>query len=211
MSDAFPVPAELLERAHGLIERGASEGFRPMIGIAGPPASGKSTLAHALAERTGGIAVPMDGFHLDNPILEARGLRSRKGAPETFDAAGFLSLVRRLKEGDEVFAPLFDRERELAIAGALVVPEEAPLVVLEGNYLLLDQPVWRDVVPLARPVRSRHTALGRNRTASDAPLARPRFRQGESPRLDRKQRPAERHDGDGRIAPRRSPYRRMNR
>ncbi len=119
-----------------------------MVGIAGPPASGKSTLAHALAEQTGGIAVPMDGFHLDNPILEARGLRQRKGAPETFDAEGFLSLVKRLKTGGEVFAPLFDRERELAIAGALAVPEEAPLVVLEGNYLLLDEPVWRDAAVL---------------------------------------------------------------
>ena len=88
MSETFAVPAELLERAQALIERGAEEGFRPLIGIAGPPASGKSTLAHALAEQTGGIAVPMDGFHLDNPILEARGLRQRKGAPETFRCGG---------------------------------------------------------------------------------------------------------------------------
>ncbi len=148
MSETFAVPVELLEQAQALIEKGAAEGFRPLIGIAGPPASGKTTLAHALAEQTGGIAVPMDGFHLDNPILEARGLRDRKGAPETFDAGGFLALVQRLKKGDEVFAPLFDRERELAIAGALAVPEEAPLVVLEGNYLLLDEPVWRDVAAL---------------------------------------------------------------
>lgn len=136
--------------AERVLELGAG---RVLIGIAGAPASGKSTLSSELARRlnaTGhkAVVVPMDGFHLDNALLDARGLRARKGAPETFDAAGFLRLVRALKTGEEVIAPLFDRPRDLAIAGAVAVPPDARTVIVEGNYLMYDEDPWRALAPL---------------------------------------------------------------
>lgn len=142
--------AALLERIVRLPRRGR----RCLVAIAGPPASGKSTLAAALTARlaeTGAEAanVPMDGFHLDNRILDARGLRARKGAPETFDAAGFLSLVRRLREEEaEVYYPIFDRAQDQAIAGAGVVGGNGPWVVVEGNYLLFAAPPWNALADL---------------------------------------------------------------
>lgn len=90
----------------------------------------------------------MDGFHLDNAVLDARGLRNRKGAPETFDAAGFVNLVSRLKHPCEVVVPCFDRARDIAVAGATVVPADCPVVIVEGNYLLFDEDPWRALVPL---------------------------------------------------------------
>lgn len=126
---------------------------RVLVALAGAPGSGKSTLASELARRLrgGGIAsevVPMDGFHLDNAVLDARGLRARKGAPETFDAEGFLHLIRRLKAGGEVVVPAFDRARDLAVAGAQVVPDTCQAVICEGNYLLFDEAPWRDLAAL---------------------------------------------------------------
>ena len=143
------VPRELRER----ISRLPRAGRRRLVAIAGPPASGKSTLAAALAAdlREAGVEaanVPMDGYHLDNRILDAVGLRARKGAPETFDAAGFLSLVRRLREEAEVYYPIFDRVQDQAIAGAGVVREACDLVLLEGNYLLFDAPPWKELAGL---------------------------------------------------------------
>jgi len=84
----------------------------------------------------------MDGFHLDNAVLDARGLRARKGAPETFDAAGFIALIERLRSGAEVVYPLFDRARDLSIAGAGVVPTDCDFVIVEGNYLLFNEDPW---------------------------------------------------------------------
>lgn len=117
---------------------------RWLVAITGPPASGKSTLAEAIVELLGRRAalVPMDGFHLDNRVLDARGTTIRKGAPETFDADGFVATVQRLRDGGEVVVPLFDRARDLAIAGASVIPNEADRVILEGNYLLFGEPPW---------------------------------------------------------------------
>ncbi len=117
------------------------------MAIAGPPASGKSTLAAALVDRLGARAalVPMDGFHLDNRILDARGWRARKGAPHTFDAVGFVHLIRRLGVEDEVLLPVFDRSLDMSIAGAEVVGPETEICVVEGNYLLLDQAPWTDL------------------------------------------------------------------
>ncbi len=120
---------------------------RNLIALAGAPASGKSTLAERLtaALKTCGqlpALVPMDGFHLDNKILQERGLQARKGAPETFDAGGFVQLVRRLGTESEVFVPLFDRRRDIAIAGAARVGPEHRIVILEGNYLLFDEEPW---------------------------------------------------------------------
>ncbi len=123
---------------------------RRLIAIAGPPGSGKTTLAAKLAEALGAktTLVPMDGFHLDNRILDARGLRPRKGAPQTFDAAGFVHMIRRLASEDEVVIPVFDRARDIAIAGASVVGPETETAVVEGNYLLLDADPWRALRPL---------------------------------------------------------------
>jgi pantothenate kinase len=135
------------------IDQRLDGGSRVLVALAGPPGSGKSTLATALAQRLGNqrrkaAIVPMDGFHLDNGVLEARGLRARKGAPETFDAAGFRHLVERLKAGGEVVVPLFDRSRDIAIAGAAVVEADFRVVILEGNYLLFDEDPWRALAPL---------------------------------------------------------------
>jgi len=94
------------------------------------------------------VPVPMDGFHLDNRLLEAEGLRGRKGAPGTFDADGFVALVRRLKSGGEVVHPVFDRALDLAVAGAGRVAADDRLVVVEGNYLLLDRAPWRELAGL---------------------------------------------------------------
>ena len=126
---------------------------RRLIAIAGAPASGKSTLAGQLSEaatRAGRSAqvIPMDGFHLDNAILNARGLRSRKGAPETFDGQGFIALMHRLKAGGEIVYPLFERTRDLAVAGAGVIAAECDLAIIEGNYLLFDEAPWRELAPL---------------------------------------------------------------
>ena len=122
---------------------------RFLLGIAGAPASGKSTTALALAEALpDAVNVPMDGYHLDDAILNARGHRPRKGAPHTFDVAGFCALLKRLRAEPEVFAPEFDRTLELARAARIEVAPEHRIVVIEGNYLLHDEGGWEHVRPL---------------------------------------------------------------
>ncbi|ANG64532.1 hypothetical protein A8C75_20030 [Marinobacterium aestuarii] len=123
------------------------QGRRTLVALSGAPASGKSTLAQQLttainAQHPCAALVPMDGFHLDNAILQQRGLQSRKGAPETFDASGFLHLIQRLATEPEVFVPLFDRNRDIAIAGAARIGPEHSILIVEGNYLLLDEQPW---------------------------------------------------------------------
>lgn len=118
-----------------------------MIAVVGPPGAGKSTLAARLGQR-GATVVPMDGFHLDNRILRARGLLPHKGAPDSFDAAGCLACLRRIAAGEDVIIPVFDRKRDLAIAGAAEVRGKDPLIVVEGNYLLLNRPQWAEMAPL---------------------------------------------------------------
>lgn len=132
-----------------LIREKAGAAPRFVTAIAGPPGAGKSTLAAAVVEALGQGArvVPMDGFHYDDAVLTARGLRSRKGAPETFDAAGFLHLMGRLRTGDEVAIPVFDRSMELSRAAADVVLPSDRFLVVEGNYLLLDEEPWRGLAP----------------------------------------------------------------
>lgn len=128
-------------------------GSRRLVAIAGAPGSGKSTLADDVVGRLnrrkpGSAAViPMDGFHLDNGLLSARGTLSRKGAPYTFDVGGLAAMLGRLNanEEDEVIVPLFDRKLEISRAGARAVPASMPLLIVEGNYLLLDEPGWRDL------------------------------------------------------------------
>ncbi|MFJ1597578.1 nucleoside/nucleotide kinase family protein [Streptomyces sp. NPDC088261] len=131
----------------------AVPGQRRVLGIAGPPGVGKSTLAALLVERLGGLAVlvPMDGFHLAGAELDRLGRADRKGAPDTFDATGYAALLARLRTpepGAVVYAPAFDRSLEEPIAGSLPVPPEIPLVVTEGNYLLHDEGPWAAVRPL---------------------------------------------------------------
>lgn len=126
---------------------------RVMVAISGPPASGKTTLAVELARRLNAqkcetAVVPQDGFHLDNQVLEARGDLARKGAPHTFDGAGFVHLIRRLKERADVAIPEFDRPRDIAIAGAAIVPASTEVIVVEGNYLLYDDAPWFNLAPM---------------------------------------------------------------
>ncbi len=123
---------------------------RLMVGVAGPPGSGKSTLAQALEDRLSGArVVPMDGFHLDNDTLDARGLRSRKGAPDTFDAQGFVDLITRLRAGQvSVEIPEFDRAQDRVVWRGQEVGQGARIVIVEGNYLLLKGAPWDRLAPL---------------------------------------------------------------
>jgi pantothenate kinase len=171
------VPTVLHDAIGALLARGG----RSLFGIVGPPGAGKSTLAERLAERFAEetVVVPMDGFHLANAELDRLGRRDRKGAPDTFDAAGFVALLDRLRHpiaGEIVYAPRFERTIEEAIAGAIPVPASKPLVLVEGNYLLLGGP-WSPVrglldrccyvrTPAAQRhdwLLARHIAFGRSR------------------------------------------------
>lgn len=163
----------------------AGGGGRVLLGLAGAPGAGKSTLARHLADALGpGVAavVPMDGFHLANAELARLGRAERKGAPDTFDAAGFVALLRRLSApvaGETVYAPAFHRAIEEPVAGAIPVDPAVTLVIVEGNYLLLDG-AWAGVRPLLAEawfveagearrhawLLARHIAYGR--TAQDA-------------------------------------------
>ncbi|WP_458526435.1 nucleoside triphosphate hydrolase [Onishia taeanensis] len=134
-----------------LMARVSRPGKRVLIGIAGPPGSGKSTLAedvvaelNAKAESESHAALlPMDGFHLDNEALSARGMLARKGAPETFDVAGLERLIRRVRDGGtDLHYPLFDRTLDRSLPDAGLLNAETPIVVIEGNYLLIDTPPW---------------------------------------------------------------------
>ena len=116
---------------------------RYVFGLAGPPGSGKSTVAAGLADALGAVVVPMDGFHLDNTELDRLGLRAVKGAPETFDADGFVRLVEQLRHTDgPVSAPSFDRVVDRTIDAAITVQPDDHIVIVEGNYLLLERPPW---------------------------------------------------------------------
>ena len=135
--------------------RGMEPVPRRLIAIAGTPGSGKSTFVESLYDalnddRPGVAAVlAMDGFHFDDRVLDARGHRARKGAPHTFDVGGLASLLKRLKadDGEEIAVPVFDRSLEISRAGAEIVQPSARLILVEGNYLLLDDPAW---APLRR-------------------------------------------------------------
>lgn len=133
----------------------AADTKRLVVAIAGPPGAGKSTVSATLCaainarDPDAAVVVPMDGFHLDNAILDARDMRKRKGSPPTFDCAGFEVMLTRLREGGEdIVIPLFDRKLDLARAGADIVKADQRILLVEGNYLLLDQAPWNRLEPL---------------------------------------------------------------
>ncbi|MGW5335669.1 nucleoside/nucleotide kinase family protein [Streptomyces bauhiniae] len=184
-----PTFDDLLLRARGL----AGDGHRAILGIAGGPGAGKTTLAEHLvralnADGPPWVAhVPMDGFHLADAELDRLGRRDRKGAPDTFDAAGYAALLRRLREipadpDEVVYAPAFERDLEQPVAGSIPVPPSARLVVTEGNYLLLDAGSWAGVRPLldevwycevdererVRRLVARHVEFGKEHAAAVA-------------------------------------------
>jgi pantothenate kinase len=162
------------------------DGRRTLLGIAGAPGAGKSTLADRVAARIGSRCrvVPMDGFHLAQAELVRLGRAGRKGAVDTFDVAGYVSLLRRLRDPQKevVYAPRFDRTLEEPIGSAIPVEPEVELVVTEGNYLLLDAGPWRAVAPLLdrswfvvapeearlRRLIGRHEAHGKSPAAAHA-------------------------------------------
>ena len=164
---------DLVVRAKAL----AGHGERRILGIVGAPGAGKSALAAAVLARLGDESargVPMDGFHLADAELARLGRRARKGAVDTFDAGGYVALLRRLTRQSEetVYAPEFRRDLEEPIAGALAVPRSVPLVVTEGNYLLVDSGPWaavRDLLDeawyLDPPTSVRHDRLIRRHEA----------------------------------------------
>jgi pantothenate kinase len=183
-----PAPAADLralgERAAAVTARVATAERRALLGVAGPPGVGKSTVSAAVVDavRARGVRaelVPMDGFHLAHAELQRLDRAHVKGAPDTFDAAGFVALLRRLRHRERVttYAPRFDRAIEEPVAGAIAVAPDVDLVVTEGNYLLLDDGPWADVASLLDEtwylslddavrrdrLRARHERYGRTR------------------------------------------------
>jgi len=162
-------------------------GTRTVLGLAGAPGSGKSTFAEWIRQQFEpgqAVVVPMDGFHLGNAIIDGTPLRQRKGAIDTFDAGGYLSLLRRLVRRDEpvVYAPEFRRTLDEPVAASIAIPADVPLVITEGNYLLVEQEPWKDIraqldevwfvdtppgLRLARLVE-RHVSFGMERAAAEA-------------------------------------------
>jgi len=162
-------------------------GRRTLLGITGAPGSGKSTFAAWILQQFEpgqAVVVPMDGFHLGNAIIDDTPLRQRKGAMDTFDAGGYLSLLRRLVRRDEqvVYAPEFRRTLDEPVAASIAVPADVPLVITEGNYLLVEQGPWKDIraqldevwfVNTPHPLRlqrlvARHMAFGMDQAAAEA-------------------------------------------
>ncbi|MFE3516406.1 nucleoside/nucleotide kinase family protein [Streptomyces sp. NPDC059166] len=184
--DPSHLPA-LTDRARRLAE----DGRRRVLGIAGAPGAGKSTLAAEIVAGLDGraVLVPMDGFHLAGAELERLGRADRKGAPDTFDAAGYVALLERLRDPgatDPVYAPAFDRALEEPVAGSVRVEADVPLVVTEGNYLLLDDGPWARVRGLldeawfldpepetrVRRLVDRHVRFGKSRAHAESWVAR---------------------------------------
>ena len=140
------IDTQVRERVEALMARGG----RRILGIAGAPGAGKSTLAAQLAAHLGraAVIVPMDGFHLANAELKRLERADRKGAHDTFDGFGYVAMLRRLRSprpGETVYAPAFHREIEEPVAGEIPVASDVRLVITEGNYLLFDEGPWSEV------------------------------------------------------------------
>lgn len=147
MPDVIPIPDnEVLRRIEAL------PGPRSIVALAGAPGSGKSSYAGAVSTqlnrrgRVTAAVLQMDGYHLDNAVLDAHGWRPRKGAPHTFDVDGLARDIERLRQSRQaVLVPVFDRALDLSRAAAREIPPECSVVIVEGNYLLLDDTGWRDL------------------------------------------------------------------
>ncbi len=188
-----PAVQELVRRAAALAGRPG----RPILGITGPPAAGKTTLAETLLAELAPHAayVPLDGFHLAHHVLQELGTVHRKGAPDTFDAAGYVALLRRLRDPAEgtVYAPEFRREIEDSVANAIPVPPDVRLVITEGNYLLVRTGPWAELAGLLdevwylgpdEPTRlrwltDRHVRYGRDAATAAARATGPDQRNAE--------------------------------
>jgi len=150
----MPQRMDVLSLADWLAEQRTGE--RLFIAIAGAPGAGKSTVAVALVEHLNAICpgsaalLPMDGYHFDDRVLAELGRQARKGAPDTFDVGGLRQMLMRLRTDreDAVAVPVFDRDIEIARAGARLIPAPVRIIVVEGNYLLLDKPPWDTIGPL---------------------------------------------------------------
>lgn len=136
-----------VQRIVNMINALPDKNERLLVAIAGGPASGKSTLAFELVEdlnrdQNRAVLVPMDGYHLDNSTLDQMNLRARKGAPETFDAAGFVKMIARLSSPTPLSLPAFDRAQDKTIPDAIEISSAHRIAVVEGNYLCLSTPPW---------------------------------------------------------------------
>lgn len=170
----------------GLIDqvrrRAEESGIRQIIGIVGAPGAGKSTLADLISTQLGPqncAVVPMDGFHLANSIIEGTPLQSRKGAIDTFDVGGYLSLLARLRAHEEsvVYAPSYRRGLEEPIAASIAVPQSTMFVLTEGNYLLADERPWNRI----RTLLDETWFIDRGRDARIAQLVRRHVEFGMDP------------------------------
>lgn len=147
------IPEMNLQQALAQLHQRLQRPGRHIVGLMGPPGAGKSTLAARIVAHFGAQAqvVPMDGYHLANSELERLGRRGRKGAPDTFDAWGYVALLQRLRQqgpGEVVYAPEYRRTLEEPVAGAIAIAPTTRLLVTEGNYLGLDTGAWAGVAPL---------------------------------------------------------------
>lgn len=188
----------LAQLAAHLLDRTRDADRRYVIGVVGTPGSGKSTFANALREAVNvasqgdaafnappAVVLPMDGFHLPNARLDAEGLRARKGAPITFDGEAFVDLIERLHHEFTLFAPEYSRKLHEPVANAITIDEDHRLVIVEGNYLLLDAAPWCNAAAVLdetwyldlpvdvcmQRVRARHIAGGCDEQTADRKLA----------------------------------------